>query len=366
MTRGLSLFTWIAAVALFGCADKTAVLIEVTSSDLAVPADVDGLRFIAVSGSGHRIDRAYPLEGTWPHSLSVLPAGPGDDTLTITVTGVLAGQPRVRRVVTTSFAHGTTRRVSVVLSRDCLGVLCGEGIDCMAGLCVGEPLDGGVDASMPDGGSEGDDAGRDGGSDPGQDGGPDGGRHEDAGGSLDAGRDSGVAPELNLMFTEYVEGSGNNKALELMNAGSRIVNLGTCTIGRFANGEVTRTAIRLPDEALEPGALFVVCHGSTDMAATRCDEIDNLVQHNGDDAYDLVCDGEVLDTFGRIGEAPSGGEWIGGGLGTEDFVLQRRCTVTRGDPIGSDPFNPSHEWMGSAWVAPATSLAGLGSRAECP
>src|SRR5690606_2481517 len=136
------------------CADKTAVLIEVSSSDLAVPADLDGLRFIAVSESGRRVDRAYPLEGTWPHSLSVLPAEPGDDALTVTVIGVLAGQPRVRRVVTTTFARGTTRRVSVVLSRECLGVVCGEGIDCVGGMCVGDLLDGGVDASLPDGGGE--------------------------------------------------------------------------------------------------------------------------------------------------------------------------------------------------------------------
>ena len=35
----------IAVVLALGCTDETSLLIEVTSGDLTVPADVDGLRF---------------------------------------------------------------------------------------------------------------------------------------------------------------------------------------------------------------------------------------------------------------------------------------------------------------------------------
>lgn len=130
-------------------------------------------------------------------------------------------------------------------------------------------------------------------------------------------------------------------------------------------GGLTGTPVVLSG-TIAAGGTFVVCHSSIDaVAASRCDITISTISHNGDDAYDLVCGGVVLDTFGRIGEDP-GTEWTGGGLSTVDHVLQRRCTVTMGDTVGGDVFDPSVEWTGGPWTTPTTSLAGLGNRAECP
>ncbi len=174
----------------------------------------------------------------------------------------------------------------------------------------------------------------------------------------------GVVTAPSLIFSEYVETAGN-KALEITNVGGGTADLTGCTVRLFANGGTSPTATAMLMGTLAPGEQFVICNGGTDMAATRCDQVSSAINHNGDDAYELQCAGVTVDTFGRIGEDP-GTRWTGGGLGTEDFVLTRQCGITRGDDMGTDAFDPSVEWTGAAWVDAATSLAGLGNRAECP
>ncbi len=166
-----------------------------------------------------------------------------------------------------------------------------------------------------------------------------------------------------LFFSEYVEGTGTNKALELFNAGGGMADLSVCQIRRYTNGSSTPSAMFTLSGTLAGGAVHVVC-GGIDMAAA-CDEMSGVINHNGDDAYDLFCAGMVVDTFGQIGVDP-GDAWMGGGLGTQDFVLTRICSTTTGDTNGSDAFDPSTEWTGTAWSTAAASLTGLGNRDECP
>ena len=42
----------LAAVTWTGCADQTAIILEVTSRDLVVPDDIDQVRFVASAASG--------------------------------------------------------------------------------------------------------------------------------------------------------------------------------------------------------------------------------------------------------------------------------------------------------------------------
>ncbi|MBX3273598.1 MAG: thrombospondin type 3 repeat-containing protein [Sandaracinaceae bacterium] len=174
-----------------------------------------------------------------------------------------------------------------------------------------------------------------------------------------------IATAPTLFFSEYVEGTSNNKALEIVNASSSVASLTGCEIRRYTNGSATVSATYRLSGMLGPRAVFVVCNPGTEGAETLCDDTSSVINHNGDDAYDLTCDGMVVDTFGQIGNDP-GTQWSGGGLGTLDFVLYRRCSITMGNPDGSRPFDPSVEWMGGAWVDTATSLNGLGNRMECP
>ena len=167
-----------------------------------------------------------------------------------------------------------------------------------------------------------------------------------------------------LFFSEYVEGSSNNKAIEIVNDSTSLADLSACTLRRYTNGGTSPTNIALSG-MLAAGDVHVICNGSLVGAATLCDVTSGSVTHNGNDAYDLLCAGVVIDTFGRIGEDP-GTAWMGGGLGTMDYVLTRKCSVTTGDPDGSDAFDPSVDWDGAAWADETTSLTGLGNRSECP
>ncbi|MGE0790992.1 MAG: thrombospondin type 3 repeat-containing protein [Sandaracinaceae bacterium] len=169
-----------------------------------------------------------------------------------------------------------------------------------------------------------------------------------------------------VYFSEYVEGTGNNKAIEIINAGGSAIDLGLCSVRRYTNGlgSVSSMVAITSGTMLAPGAVWTLCNGSIEAGGV-CNQTSGTINHNGNDAYDLFCSGMVVDTFGRTDMDP-GTAWTGGGLSTMDYVLQRRCTVAGGDVIGNDAFDPSVEWMGTAWAAAPGSLAGLGNRSECP
>lgn len=357
---------------LAGCADQTSLMVEVTSSDLVVPDDVDELRFEVRSATGRSIDRRFSISGAWPHSLAVLPASSSDGAVVLTVTGLSGGAPVVRRVLETAFVSGLERRVEVRLERACLGVQCGEGVDCVAGVCGGGVSDGGVDAGVRDGGvdasTEIPDGGLDGGSD--DAGSRDGGATDhdaglDGGGDVDGGSADGGPASPRLLFTEYVEGSSNNKALEVQNLGGASFDLTRCTLQRYSNGSITPFPIPLTG-SVAAGGFHVVCHASI-AVTTGCDQLTSSLNHNGDDALALVCDGAAtpLDSFGRIGGTSA---WTGGGISSEDHVLTRRCGAGP-DTNPDDAFDPSVQWQGVEWPTtgePAVLLAGLGTRAPCP
>lgn len=351
-----------------GCADQTAIIIEVTSRDLVVPDDLDQVRFVANASSGVMADRTTDLPGPWPQTFALRPGSAGNgEQINIQVFGLRGGTQRVRRVLPpTRFESGSEIRITVELSRACLDVNCPMNADCIAGMCIGvvqdAGVDGGFDAGMPDVGVDAPpvDAPIDA---------PDTGV-EDAGVDapidvpvvdvFDAGFDAGPG---GLIFSEYVEGSGNNKALELYNAGTSAVDLTDCVVERYTNGATvpSATGTYTPPGTLAPGAAFVICHPSFSMPASCDDDPDGpFVNHNGDDAYGLRCGGALVDSFGQIGVDP-GDEWSGSGVGTEDVTLRRKCTVVAGDAMGFDAFDPSVEWDSF----PIDTFSDLGVR-SCP
>ncbi|MEM9070168.1 MAG: lamin tail domain-containing protein [Myxococcota bacterium] len=145
-----------------------------------------------------------------------------------------------------------------------------------------------------------------------------------------------------LVISEYVEGSSNNKALEIYN-GTGSVDLSACELRRYTNGATTFTDIALSG-TLAADETYVICSsGANDTLLALCDQTSGSISHNGDDAYELACDGEVIDSFGRVGEDP-GDAWTGGGVSTQNQTLRRQCTVTEGDTTSNDEFDPSVEW----------------------
>ncbi len=162
------------AFVLAACADRTSLLVEVTSP-LAIPDRVNGLELRVVGdAAGSMIDRTYDLTTGWPHTVSLRPGQIESQGITITVTALHDGAFVARRVVHETFVRGEERVVHVVIDAECADVRCDDGVDCVGGRCVGATNDAGV----PDGGR------MDGGA-------ADGGTADGGGGKGDAGTDAG-------------------------------------------------------------------------------------------------------------------------------------------------------------------------------
>lgn len=154
-----------------------------------------------------------------------------------------------------------------------------------------------------------------------------------------------IKPPHKLLISEYMEGSGNNKAIEILNAGPFPAPLGECTVSVFFNGALTTSSIiTLPALDLAPGAMFTVCHDSlTAGSAVFCDLLSSRLNFNGDDAIELKCGEAVQDVFGVIGVDP-GDRWGIEPLTTLNHTLRRDCSVTAGTGAAATAFK-AVEWM---------------------
>jgi Ca2+-binding RTX toxin-like protein len=160
-----------------------------------------------------------------------------------------------------------------------------------------------------------------------------------------------------LFFSEYVEGSGNNKALELYNGtGAAVTLTGVYDVQIFANGSATATATVPLTGTVADGDVFVLAR-STAVAAilAQADQTTTNFLYNGNDAVALRNAGVVVDVIGQIGVDP-GAEWGTGGTTTLDHTLRRGSAVQAGDSNGGNAFDPSLEWNGF----PIDSFDGLG------
>jgi hypothetical protein len=140
------------------------------------------------------------------------------------------------------------------------------------------------------------------------------------------------------LFTEYVEGSGSSKALELYALAAS--SLEGCDLETYFNGKLEPTRLALHGE-IPASETYVLCSSALGSAQPAlCDRTTNLT-FNGDDALALRCGGVLLDVIGQIGLDP--GEAWGEGA-TADHTLRRHCDVRVGRSAGSEPFEPTTEW----------------------
>jgi predicted extracellular nuclease len=158
-----------------------------------------------------------------------------------------------------------------------------------------------------------------------------------------------AVPIGDLFFSEYVEGSSFNKALEIYNGTGDAVDLSVrdYRVEIHFNGSATAGASIDLDGIVDHAAAHVLAHARFDGPSVPVDQASGSVGFNGDDAVVLRRGGAILDVIGRIGEDP-GSAWTGGAVATRDMTLRRKPSVPGGDRTGSDVFDPSVEWLGLA------------------
>ncbi|WP_274451922.1 ExeM/NucH family extracellular endonuclease [Aeromonas bestiarum] len=171
--------------------------------------------------------------------------------------------------------------------------------------------------------------------------------------------------QAQLLISEYLEGSSNNKAVELSNLGATPVDLSQYRLALYANGKPltdTPTNSLTLQGTLAPGASLVLANPSAnaEILAKATQTSGNLV-FNGDDALVLYRGSEIVDSFGQVGVDP-GTAWVSGSVSTLDMTLRRKATVTTGRTDATGPFDPALEYVAAA----KDDASGLGCSGDGP
>ncbi|MCH9684645.1 MAG: hypothetical protein K0V04_24630 [Deltaproteobacteria bacterium] len=153
-------------------------------------------------------------------------------------------------------------------------------------------------------------------------------------------------PPRTPFFSEYVEGTSNNKAVEVYNPTGSAFDLDDCVVQIYRGGNpAVGDTMRLAG-SLAAGDTLVLCDDNADDLGP-CDLINTRNFWNGDDTVVLTCGGVAFDVLGQIGFDP-GAQWNVGGVSTLNQTLRRNCGVETGDPEGTDEFDPSAQWSSFA------------------
>ena len=166
-----------------------------------------------------------------------------------------------------------------------------------------------------------------------------------------------------MLISEYVEGSSNNKYLELYNGTGSPVDLGgqNYSVEVYANGATSPTSVILLSGAVASGDVFVLAHPSATAWNGTPDQTSAGLNYNGNDAVALRKGGLLFDLIGNIGCMPDI-EWGSGNLSTADNTIRRKpgaCNGVTADPGNSGcPFPTlATDWDGF----PTDEVSGLGS-----
>jgi hypothetical protein len=152
---------------------------------------------------------------------------------------------------------------------------------------------------------------------------------------------SGTA-SAELFLSEHIEGSSNNKALEIFNPGDTAVDLSTYTIEFYSNGNTTpnSSVIQLTG-TLEAKGIYVIANSSAAAELLALADQTGAVYINGNDAIVFKNGETVIDSMGQVGVDEY---WESDGVSMSNSTIRRKSTVTAGDTDTSDAYLPGAEW----------------------
>lgn len=146
-----------------------------------------------------------------------------------------------------------------------------------------------------------------------------------------------------LFISEYMEGSSNNKAIEIYNPTSMNIPLsGLYQIRIYSNGATTPSFTINLTGTIMAGDVYVLAHTSSIAPILAvADQTTGSLQHNGNDAIELYrsATSTSIDVVGIIGNDPGTGWTVSGTTnGTQNHNIIRLATVQQ----------PNLTWTGSA------------------
>lgn len=210
-----------------------------------------------------------------------------------------------------------------------------------------------------------------------------------------------------LFISEYVEGSGNNKAIEIFNPTEEAIDLSTYQLVRYSNGSLSPNPVELSG-TIEAQSTFVVVLDKRDPNGTGLEqpvdsalmekadiflcpvyEINKMMYFNGNDAVTLEkTTGDIVDIVAKAGLPDTDNGWtnitdttitwnnagvpedytiVDYGVGplfwlswTKDNTLIRKASIKQGVTENPAAFNVAMEWDS----IPKNSFENLGAH-EC-
>ncbi|MCK4641751.1 MAG: lamin tail domain-containing protein, partial [Candidatus Marinimicrobia bacterium] len=176
-------------------------------------------------------------------------------------------------------------------------------------------------------------------------------------------------PGPDLFFSEYIEGSSNNKALEIYNGKGIAVNLAEYSIKGTHNGDAdwAYAVFNFPDIELAAGDVYIITNvdAGPEIAALADTalvyDVNKTASYNGDDARAIFWGEHMLDMIGFTDGDP-GTNWpVAGGVGaTSENTLVRKAEVTMGNvdwAVSAGADEATSEWV----VLPTDVFRFLGS-----
>ena len=147
--------------------------------------------------------------------------------------------------------------------------------------------------------------------------------------------------QCTIFFSEYAEGSSNNKYLEIYNPTNSVVDLSGYAFPSVSNapsvpGEYEYWNTFDEGATIAPGGFYIIAHGSSDPAILAFADQTHTYLSNGDDGYMIVQGTEndyvQIDAIGDWNGDPGSG-WAVAGVSnaTKDHTLVRKEIVTQGN-----------------------------------
>lgn len=144
-------------------------------------------------------------------------------------------------------------------------------------------------------------------------------------------------PPGSLLISKYIEGTGNNKAIEIFNGTDASVDLSQYNLAQYDNGTNTPSSVINLAGTLAPGACFVVTRPVHNAnyppdpallaAADASGMTSKLLTFNGDDVIVLRKGTTVLDRVGQVSSSATSAFWA---YVCKNRTLVRKSTVHTG------------------------------------
>jgi PKD repeat protein len=143
-----------------------------------------------------------------------------------------------------------------------------------------------------------------------------------------------------LFFSEYIEGTSNNKAVEIYNPSTSAITLSNYEVRLYSNGSPTVSSTLVLTGTLNPGETFVIANSQANAAIlAKANVTSGVMSFTGNDALELynTANSQTVDIIGEIGVDPTATGWSVGAGFTANTTIRRKSTINLGSTV----------WLGS-------------------